>query len=243
MCARAYRTQALPRTPPHASTKKTRRCRVSRSATSRPTFDCSPSHPFFHSASSFLVCASVLPPSILANVMAGVVFYPLCSPSHFASVSPSCFFFPQTSFQKFFTHSTPTAQFPLFSPSSEVPLYFALTPFYTALAKGSSSFPAVYFPSAVLFVMFKRVLPLLSCSNAASSPVRGVTSEYPLRTGWGGGGVFGTLHRGNKDSPRQVNEARRPLCVERHQYSAEAPFAPSSNNIPVIWVSHITLPP
>lgn len=45
----------------------------------------------------------------------------------------------------------------------------------------------------------------------------------------------------NKGSLRQVNEARRQLCAKLHQYSTEASLPRSLNNIPVIWVSRITV--
>lgn len=64
-------------------------------------------------------------------------------------------------------------------------------------------------------------------------------SENPF--GQDVGCVWGIAEE-NKGSLRQVNEARRQLCAEPRQYSAEAPLTGSPNNIPVIYVSHITVP-
>ncbi len=69
--------------------------------------------------------------------------------------------------------------------------------------------------------------------------VHGLTSENPF--GQDVGSVR-SIAEENKGSLRQVNEARRQLCAELHQYSTEASLACSPNNIRVIWVSHIPAP-
>lgn len=230
MCPGAYKTQALPRAPPRALTNQTW------TATSRPTSDCRSLSSFFHSASSFLVCCHL----VFCLSCWQALFSLRLTLLHFASISPSGTFF-SLSTQRFFTHTTPTAQFPLLSPSLEVPLYFAATQFYSALAKGLLLLsPQFIFPALLCLLCLKLVLPLLELLERCILSRLWSDCRKPSSDGTWGGSVWDVAQGKQRG---QVNEARRQLCVKRHQYSAEAPFAPSSNNIPVIQVSHITLPP
>lgn len=208
-----------------------------RTATSRPTSDCRSHSSFFHSASSFLLCRHVVFCFSCWQALFSLRLTLLLFPHQ-------AFFFPST--QKFFTHTTPTSQFPVLSPSLEVPLYVAATQFYSALANGAPPPPSpqFIFPALLCLLCLKLVLPLLELLERCIlsclwSDFR--KTFFGRDGGTGGRGSVWDIAQGKQRG--QVNEAKRQLCVERHQYSAEAPFAPSSNNILVIWVSHITLPP
>lgn len=225
---------------PHASTNKTTTCcaeAYERAQTFRPTFDLASSHPQLHFLSlgprlhllSFLFSYCKCGGRQCFVFMLYFVLFCFCfSIWHFFSPNllPEVF--------HIFNILYFTAQFPL-SNFSFCPRRHLAPRRETPLRRPPP--PQFIFPAHTALVLL--LLPLLSFLKAASPPSTEWLPESPF--GQDEGSVW-SIAEENKGGPRQVNEARRQLCAKLHQYSIEASLPCSSNNILVIWVSHITVP-
>lgn len=182
---------------------------------------------FFHSAFSFLVvfCFSCWQP--LFSIRLTLLLFP-----------HQAFFFPPRSFHTRTTYRSISSPLTILESS---PVFCCDTILQRTRKGAPPPSPQFIFPALLCLLCLKLVLPLLELPEHRILPRLWSDFRKPSSDGTGGRGSVWDIAQGKQR--RQVNEGRRQLCVERHQYSAEAPFAPSSNNIPVIWVSHITLPP